>query len=158
VLVETRVMCALVAAKLPRVHEHVVDTLGVPMADLVAPWVSRCFVGALGGTERRLLDCLLYEGPKVLHRAGVALLGLFEAAVESCGHPGALPHVLESRAATTLGAPGGGGLLVGAAFRRTAVGGMAGAKIAALRADAAEQVEAQLERRRRQLAAILGHD
>jgi len=131
------------------------------VSDIVAPWVSHCFIGALGCSNleatARIWDSLVYEGAKVLHRTGVALLGLCECTVASCGNAAALPQLIESRCAQTLGLPGSEGLLVAAAFRRSAVGGMPGAQLERMRDAAAVEVERRLERRRRQLELILSH-
>ncbi len=94
---------------------------------------------------------------QVLHRTGLALLGLVEGTILSCCHPAALPTLIEGRAARTLGAPGGDGLLVAAAFRRSTVGGMPSQALAGMRARAAVEVQQKLDERRRQLELILNH-
>lgn len=150
-------LASLVRSKLPRIQVHLVDKLEIDPAEMVLPWVARCFIGAAGGLEAtcRLLDCLLLEGPKVLHRAGLALLAACEGTITSCAHPAALPQLIEGRSCRALDAPGREGELVGAAFRRTVVGGMGGDMLGALRATAVAEVGGRLEERRRRLAAIM---
>ncbi|KAI8469995.1 MAG: hypothetical protein J3K34DRAFT_459070 [Monoraphidium minutum] len=158
-LVEARLLSTLAAAKLPRLHAHISRDLEIDPAELLLPWVSSCFVDALQDFEEtaRVWDCLLFEGPKVLHRAGLALLAACEPAVLACGQPDALPRLLGRRAAQALGGRGGNGALVGAAYRRSVVGCMAHEKIDALRAAAAAEVAGHMDDKRRRLEEIAGH-
>lgn len=157
-LVEVRVLSSLIRSKLPHLAGHITTELEVPLPELLSSWVARCFVGALGSLEAtaRLWDCLLYEGPKVLHRAGLALLHHCQPTVLSCSHPAALHFLIEGRAAQAHAAPGREGALVVAAFRRSSVGGMPHGVVDRLRGAAVEEMERQVEDRRRRLAEILG--
>jgi hypothetical protein len=156
-MVECHLLASLIKIRSPRVHAHLTDELEISPADLISPWISRCFVGSLGDLEAtaRVWDCLVFEGPKVLHRVGLALLALSESTVFSCAHPQALPRLLEARCAQALCGPGRGGALVGAAYKRSVVGGLPASLVAGLRAAAAEEVAGKLDERRRRLAALL---
>jgi hypothetical protein len=153
------VFATLLRQRLPRVHDHLSEDLGYAgVADLFAPLFSRCAVGWLGWHEptARLWDCLVLEGPKALHRAGIALLATFEGTTLACAHPAALPRLLDGRAAQALGRPGREGALVAAMHRRGVVGGLPAAQLAALRAAARAEVAARAEDRRRRMQEILG--
>lgn len=162
VAVEARAMALLITAKLPRVASHLAGDLGFPAHELAAPWVATCFAGALGSVEAsaRAWDCLLFEGPKVLHRIALAVLSRFQGAVLACSRAPGLPRLLErscasAAAAGAAGRRGGGeGAVVEAGFRR--VGGLPGAKLAALRAAAAADVERRAAERRRHMELVLG--
>lgn len=155
-LIETQALTSLVRGKLPRIYTHLVKELEVTPSDLLGPWVSRCLVGAAGSIQAtaRCWDCLLFEGPKVLHRVALAILAMSESTILSCAHPMALARLLEGRVKGAA-ALCGEGVLISAAFRRSLVGSMPGAMLASLRVKAAADVERQLERKRAQLAQII---
>ncbi len=67
---ETQVLAALIKSKHPRIYDHLAAELERPPSELVAPWISTCYVGVLGGPSSfeataRIWDSLVFEGVKV---------------------------------------------------------------------------------------------
>lgn len=138
----------LVARKLPKVAVHL-GRLGTSASALAGGWYASAFTTTLPAeAAARLLDALLLEGSKVLHRAALALLKTFETSVLAAGHPGQLAKVLDARASVLDGGP-----LLALAFK--GLGPLPGSTVAGLRARAAAQVDAALEAQRARLAALV---
>lgn len=98
-MVEQKVFDNLVVKKLPKIQQRL-RKLECRLGSVTSVWFASAFCTSLPAeTVARVWDCLLVEGPKVLHRVALALLRKFENSVVSCTHDLQLKKVLECRVA-----------------------------------------------------------
>lgn len=127
--VEQRVLGDLARRKVQRV-QALFDSLDTPLNAVTGEWMVYLFTHSLPAEATvRVWDCLLTEGPKSLHRAGLSLLKLHEASLLStCKGSLKLGQVLKWRVARTYDAD----LLMKVAYR--GLGSLQGGVISSLRA------------------------
>uniref|UniRef100_A0A1D2AGT9 Rab-GAP TBC domain-containing protein n=1 Tax=Auxenochlorella protothecoides TaxID=3075 RepID=A0A1D2AGT9_AUXPR len=97
--VEMRSLHALVATKLPALHDHLA-ALRCDMSILATDWFLCLFCTALPAeAAARVWDALLCEGPKVLFRVALALMRGAEPALLAAEDAGALLRAMRDAAA-----------------------------------------------------------
>lgn len=97
--VEMRSLHALVATKLPALHDHLA-ALRCDMSILATDWFLCLFCTALPAeAAARVWDALLCEGPKVLFRVALALMRGSEPALLAAEDAGALLRAMRDAAA-----------------------------------------------------------
>ncbi|KAF8059692.1 SULTR2 [Scenedesmus sp. PABB004] len=149
VKVELRVLDALVAKKLPKVASHL-GKIGATSLSLTPAWLASLFTTALPAeSAARVIDCLVLEGGKVLHRVALALFRRYEASICAASHPAQLRQVLDARAARLYDAD----VLLRTAFR--GVGPMPAGYLQGLRVSAAAAVQEQMAEQQRRLEHIM---
>eukprot|EP01121_Diplochlamys_sp_Union-15-3_P012997 TRINITY_DN3967_c0_g2_i1.p1 TRINITY_DN3967_c0_g2~~TRINITY_DN3967_c0_g2_i1.p1 ORF type:complete len:313 (+),score=25.66 TRINITY_DN3967_c0_g2_i1:182-1120(+) len=75
---DTMVLKSLLLQKLPKVHNHL-HKFGIDMRSVTLQWFLSLFVNYLPfECSIRFLDCLFFEGSKMLFRAGLTIFKMFE--------------------------------------------------------------------------------
>lgn len=83
--------------KLPKLAAKM-DLLQIPLTPIINPWFASLLTTCLPTSA--LLpawDCLLYDGPKFLHRAALALLQRSESAILQARDPTHLKTLLQGK-------------------------------------------------------------
>lgn len=126
---EQRTLEDLARRKVPRVSA-LFEKLEAPLGEVTNEWMVYLFTRSLPAeTTARVFDCVLAEGAKALHRAGLALLKLHEPSLVSTGKGSLkLGQVFKWRVARTFDAE----LLMKVAYK--SMGTLQSSTIAALRA------------------------